>query len=312
MAEERLQHDGPGHPRRSQDQRWPAARGCAAPGTARPAGRPSLWRGSWVADLPVVDGTGRPGTARAYARRSPRRPGKSSAAPRRSAGGGLVRRLDLPLQDLAGGALRQFVDDPYVPRVLVAGDLSLDVVAQLLGRNRCARDEGDGRGDLLAVLRMWHADHRRVAYRGMLVEHLFDLTWVDVVSAPDDQVLLPVDDVVVAVLVDPGHVPALEPAVWCHDLLGRVRPAPIALHHVVAADPDLPNLAGWQRVSFLVCDLHLDTLDRGADRPGLALPVHVVERGGRAGLGQPIALQDHAAEILLEATQHLHRQRRAA
>ena len=53
-------------------------------------------------------------------------------------------------------------------------------------------------------------------------------------------------------------------------------------------------------------------LDRGADRTGLALAVGVVEGGHRRGLRQAVALEHLAAERLLEAAQHLDRQRRAA
>ena len=52
--------------------------------------------------------------------------------------------------------------------------------------------------------------------------------------------------------------------------------------------------------------------DRRADRAGLGRPVGVVERGDRGGLGQPVALQHLDAERLLDAAQHLQRQRGAA
>ena len=44
----------------------------------------------------------------------------------------------------------------------------------------------------------------------------------------------------------------------------------------------------------LVDDLHLDALDRRADRARLALPVGMVEAGDRRGLRQPVALEDLA------------------
>ena len=43
------------------------------------------------------------------------------------------RRLDLALEDLAGRALGELVDEPDVARVLVGGDALLDEVAQLAG-----------------------------------------------------------------------------------------------------------------------------------------------------------------------------------
>jgi hypothetical protein len=44
------------------------------------------------------------------------------------------------------------------------------------------------------------------------LSHLLDLSRVDVVAAADDQVLLAVDDLEVAVLVDAAPVSAVEPA----------------------------------------------------------------------------------------------------
>ena len=72
--------------------------------------------------------------------------------------------------------------------------------------------ERHGGADLLAEVGVRDADHRRLGDGRVLVEHLLDLPRVDVVAAPDDQVLLPVDDVVVAVVVHPGQVAGAEPA----------------------------------------------------------------------------------------------------
>ena len=63
-------------------------------------------------------------------------------------------------------------------------------------------------------------------------------------------------------------------------------------------------------VACVVDHAHLDALDRGADRAGLALAVGVVERRHRRGLGQPVALEHDAVERVLELAQHLDRHRR--
>ena len=102
----------------------------------------------------------------------------------------------------------------------------------------------------------------------MLVEHLLDLARVDVVAAADDQVLLAVDDVEVAVLVGAGHVAAVEPAA-AHRLRGRLGLLPVALHDVVAADQDLADLALLDRVVALVDHPHLYAFDRLPIEPGL-------------------------------------------
>ena len=220
-------------------------------------------------------------------------------------------RLDLALEDLAGGALGQVVEEPDQARVLVGGDPLLDVGADLLGRQLLALVEDDRGADLLAPLVVGDADHRRFADLRVLVEHLLDLARVDVVAAADDQVLLAVDDVEVAVLVDAGHVAAVEPAA-AHRLRGRVGALPVALHDVVAADHDLADLALGDRVVVLVDDLHLDPLDRGADRARLALAVGVVGAGDRRGLREAVALEHDRPEGLLEAAQDLDRHRGAA
>src|SRR3712207_8249046 len=57
----------------------------------------------------------------------------------RSGRGGPLGRVDLALQDLAGRALRQLVDDPDRARVLVGGDPVLDVVAELVRDRKSTR-----------------------------------------------------------------------------------------------------------------------------------------------------------------------------
>ena len=59
---------------------------------------------------------------------------------------------------------------------------------------------------------------------------------------------------------------------------------PVALHDVVALDGDLADLALLDVVAVVVDQLHLDALDRRADRADLALLVGVVEGGDRRGL----------------------------
>src|SRR5580692_9069332 len=151
------------------------------------------------------------------------------------------RDVDIALLDLAGPALGQRVHDPHVPRVLVRRDLALDEVAQLLGGGGGPRLEGHRGADLLAQGGVRQPDHGGLGDRGMLVEHLLDLPRVDVVAAPDDQVLLAVHDVEVAVLVDPGQVTGVEPAV-ADRLSGGLGAIPVALHHVRPADDDLAHL----------------------------------------------------------------------
>src|SRR5581483_10869408 len=96
------------------------------------------------------------------------------------------------------------------------------------------------------------ADYGRLGDRRVGIEHLLDLARIDVEAAPDDQLLLPVDDEEEAVLVDVAHVAGVEPAAL-ERLGGGGRLLEIALHDVVAADHDLADavLAGRKRLVVL-------------------------------------------------------------
>src|SRR3954454_14535718 len=218
--------------------------------------------------------------------------------------------LDVALEDLARGALGQLVEEPQPARVLVGGHALLDEVAHVVLAGVLTVLEHDRGADLLAHLLVGHRDHGGLGHGGVLVEDLLDLARIDVVAAADDHVLLAVDDEEVAVLVDAGHVARVEPAV-VQDLLRGVVAVPVALHQVVAADRDLADLALAHLVAVLVDDLHLDALDRRPDGARLALLVGVVEGRDRRGLRQAVALEDLAAERLLEAAQDLDGERRA-
>src|SRR5258707_3225905 len=96
------------------------------------------------------------------------------------------RRNDLPLENLAGRSLRQRVNEPHRARVLVRGDLSLHVVAQLLGGGVGAGLDDHGGSDLLAERGVRQADHGNLRDRRMLVYDFFELARLDVVATPDD------------------------------------------------------------------------------------------------------------------------------
>src|SRR4051794_21962497 len=153
-----------------------------------------------------------------------------------------LRDGDLPLEDLAGRALGELVDEPDAAGGLVGRDVLLDERADVVLGGVLAVLERHCRADLLAQRLMRHAEHRRLADRRMLVEHLLDLPRVDVEAAADDQLLLAVDDVEVAVLVDPGHVPGPQPAVG-HGVGRGVLALPVGAHDHRTADEDLPHLA---------------------------------------------------------------------
>ena len=85
---------------------------------------------------------------------------------------------------------------------------SLELVRRDLG----PRAQDDDGAHLLAEGGMGHADDGAVGDGGVFEEGGLDLHRVDVLAAPDDHVLGPVDDVDEVVLVEPRHVAGVQPA----------------------------------------------------------------------------------------------------
>ena len=178
---------------------------------------------------------------------------------------------ELGLEDLAGRALGQLVEDADLAGVLVRGQLLLGVGHDLLRRDRLAGLEADHGHDLLAQPAVGLADHRGLGHRGVGEEHLLDLAGVHVEAAADDHVLLAIDDEEVAVGVAVAEVAGVEPPAL-HGLGGRVGAAVVALHHVVATDHDLTDvvLAPLELDVVGVDDLHLDAPHRAGRSTGPA------------------------------------------
>src|SRR5690606_27890479 len=127
-----------------------------------------------------------------------------------------------------------------------------------------------------------------------------------------DQVLDPVDQVDVAVLVHVTDVAGVQ-APAAQRLGGLLGPALVARHDLRAADADLAALADRQTPVRVV---DRDDLDQGAgqrqaDRAGTRRAERV-DRAYRPGLGQAVALDQGAPREPLEGLLHLARQRRAA
>ena len=97
----------------------------------------------------------------------------------------------------------------------------------------------------------------------MRIEHLLDLDRIDVLAAADQHVLLAVDDVAKALLVQFGEIAGFQPAV--HERLrGGLGLVPIAPHHVRSLGPQLADLAGRQRLARGADDAHVANRNRGA------------------------------------------------
>ena len=117
-------------------------------------------------------------------------------------------------------------------------------------------------------------------------EHAFDALGSNVVAlVVDEDILLAIGDHQMAILVEMADVASVEPAVLQRFVaLGVVHP--VTVHHQFAAHEDLA-IAG---------DLHLDLVERRADRVHLQLGARAVAADDRAGFGLAIALQDRDAD----------------
>ncbi|TLS29419.1 hypothetical protein PpBr36_02138 [Pyricularia pennisetigena] len=135
--------------------------------------------------------------------------------------------------------------------------------------------------------------HRRV-----LDQPLLDLERVDVLAAPDDDVLEPARDATVAVGVEHGLVARLEPqhpVLVPHHHLGRLlRVVPVARLQLVPRDAELAAPAQRDRLAVAVHDLGVRVRHQ---RPHRRQPPrhHVVGEGveaRRARLRQPVAARE--------------------
>src|SRR5579884_1682961 len=104
----------------------------------------------------------------------------------------------------------------------------------------------------------------------MGVEDLLDLTGIDVVATPDDQVLLAVDNEEEPVLIDRRYIAGVKPA-SAHHRLGRVLAVPVTAHDERPPHDDLAGLSSRDLLVLVIDHLHLHPSDRHADRARLAL-----------------------------------------
>ena len=171
-------------------------------------------------------------------------------------------------------------------------------------------DEGLRR---LAAIGIGHADDRRLEHGRVFVERFLEDPRIDVVAAAEDDVLDAVDQEQVAVLVQVADVPGAQGAV-AEDGLGVGRAAPIAGHHLGAADADLAALALPQQPVRVgrVADVDDGAGHRDADGAALDHAVGRVAGDDGGGFGEAVAFNQFAAGEFDEAGAHLLRQGCAA
>ena len=118
---------------------------------------------------------------------------------------------ELRLFDLAGGVPGDVHEDD-LPGAFVAGEAHAELVDVRFGAGFPLLDLDDGGGDFAEPL-IRQADDRDVADQRAGPDKVLDLDGVEVFAAGDDDVLLPVDEVVKALLVLDRHIAGVEPAV---------------------------------------------------------------------------------------------------
>src|SRR5699024_2643839 len=132
---------------------------------------------------------------------------------------------------------------------------------------------GDDSGHLLTILLIRSAYDADLIDLGDLIDDLFDLARVDVVSAMDDEVLDAVDDEEIPVLVQSTEVARAEPALGIEDLGGGFGFLPVAGHDCGPTQQHLTHLIGRQLFAAGGGDgLDLDSGHRRAAARGLPRP----------------------------------------
>ena len=121
--------------------------------------------------------------------------------------------LELPAQELARRGLRDGLDELETAYLLVVRDLAGDEVHDLLGRRVRALLQHDVRRRDLAGLLVGEADHGGVGDGRVGEQHRLQLGGRDLEALVLDELLEPVDDEEVAVLVDVPDVAGVQPAV---------------------------------------------------------------------------------------------------
>src|SRR6266480_4818581 len=134
------------------------------------------------------------------------------------------------LVDLADGGEGQGVDDLDGLGRLVGTLLLLDQGDEAGGVDGGAGPGDDDGGDGLAPAVVGDADDGGGGDVGVGGQHVLHFLGIDVEPAADDHVVLAIDDIDVAVVVAPGHVPGVDPPVP-DDFGGEFGPLPVAAHH---------------------------------------------------------------------------------
>lgn len=146
---------------------------------------------------------------------------------------------ELGLDDFSSCGLGQVGEDKTCRALEVREPLEA-VVAQLAIGDTLSRADGDERDRNLAPMLVGLCDNRALHYVVMLDHDLLDLNGADVLATGDDQVLLAVTELDLAIEVDHTQVTGVKPAIP-EGLAGCRVVVEIAGHHDVAAHAHFPQ-----------------------------------------------------------------------
>src|SRR4051812_5778381 len=114
--------------------------------------------------------------------------------------------LQLPLQDFSGCVARQLLEELDVARHLVARQVLLHILLDLVLGQLGAAGGDDERLQPLAEVRVLDAHDRGIRDLRVLREQLLDLAGIHVLPARDDHVVLAGVDEQASALIDVSHV----------------------------------------------------------------------------------------------------------
>ena len=171
-------------------------------------------------------------------------------------------------------------------RHLVAGEPLAAEFLQAFRVERHAVGQVDAGHDVLRAVGARAADNRDVVNRRVCTQYLFDLTWIDVEAAGDDDFLDTRNQADEAVFFHDAHVAGAEPVV-VEGSLGGLRVVEVALEYLVAAGEDLAlDAVGLGFVEVVrVCDADLGIRERDAHVTWAAIGAHRVAHDDGGALG---------------------------
>src|SRR3954471_556750 len=213
-----------------------------------------------------------------------------------------VQLAQFSLQNLSVIVLRQRFDEDVILRPLEPSNLAK--AKRVKFGWACIADHVSDNN--LAPLGMRPSDHRGFAHTRMLEQHFLHFARINVRAARYDRIFRAIFQRQIPVNVKYTHIAGVQPAA-AHRCRGRLRIAPVAGHHDVAAADDLARFARGQRAIFPVRAPPLKARIRPAGRaepfePARMLAISNVllrQRGdGHRAFALPVDLREPRAKSI--------------